>query len=382
MKKKLCFIMNIKQGKIYDEKFSFKNLKKKFNIKLFYIRNPAKNGKISQEKFNKLIFLVKKFNPHYIFVIASFQKEKDLIFEAFNNMENIRLVDFQMAPFFGVQDLKSVSKIFYLNLFNFSKKNFVFAVLLLLKVFWIILKKIRYQKKIKFKLDYFFYSGSEGKNYNQFYNSKISYNVPSFDILRLNRLKKISLPKNKYVLFHDQMLLNHPDYKILNKKSPEDTSYYKKLNNFFYFLEKKFDYEIIISLHPRANLKKSKRLYNGRVCKLLHPAELVKNSEFSCLHASTTSISFPIFFKKKILLLTSNKILKNFNFRYRLEVLNNSLNLINLNIDDEKKYEDKLKEFMNTRVNNSKYHIYKRSFLGPNTKKYKYFSDICVDKLQ
>ena len=45
------------------------------------------------------------------------------------------------------------------------------------------------------------------------------------------------------------MLIDHQDLKILKEKKPEEISYHKRLNNFFSYLEKKLNLDVIISLH-------------------------------------------------------------------------------------------------------------------------------------
>ena len=42
MKKIYCFLILAKRSKIYDQKFNFKNFKKKFNTKIIYINNLVK----------------------------------------------------------------------------------------------------------------------------------------------------------------------------------------------------------------------------------------------------------------------------------------------------------------------------------------------------
>jgi hypothetical protein len=187
--------------------------------------------------------------------------------------------------------------------------------------------------------------------------------------------------KKKNILFQDEMLIDHQDLKLLNEKIPEDLSYHQRLNNFFDYLEKKFGYELMISLHPRTNLKNSIKLFKRRKCKLYQTAELVKKSEFTCFHASTSSVSFPVILKKKILLLSSNNILKNFNYRFRLEFLSDFLNLNVLDIDDKKNFEIRINQFLKKKINIKKYLNFKKSFLGPEVNGYKDFSDICADYL-
>ena len=254
--------------------------------------------------------------------------------------------------------------------------------MIIVKIFWIIYKNLFKRKIFDFKLDYFFYSGVLDKDKNHFNETVHNCRVPSFDFLKSFNLKKILIPKKKYILFQDEMLIDHQDLKLLNEKIPEDLYYHQRLNNFFDYLEKKSGFEVIISLHPRANLNHSIKLFKGRKCKLNQTAELVKNCEFTCIHASTSSVSFPVIFKKKVLLLSSNNILKNFNYRFRLELLRDLLKFNDLNIDDKINFESRINQFLNNKINLKEYLNFKKSFLGPEVRRYKDFSDICVDYLK
>ena len=381
MKKNFLFIYTTKKSKIYKERFFFNYFKKRFNTKILTINRQKKKEIFPNKKLQDLISIVKGFQPNYLIVISNYQEDKKIIYNKCKNINNIKLIDLHLNDNCFEQNFENLSKVFKSNFSNMIFEKFFFQFFILFKIIWIYLKKFKYQKSLGYNLDYFFYSGLSGKSKYQFKQSKLTFNVPSFDNLRSYNLKKISFPKKKYILFQDEMLVDHQDIKLLNEKSPENQHYYNKLNYFFDYLEKKFNYEVIISLHPRANLKKSKKLFNQRNCRLHLTAELVKKSEFTCLHASTTSISFPIIFNKKILVLSSNNILKNYNYRFRLELLLNYLNLVDLNIDKMKYFESKLNEFSKCTIDQKKYSHYKKNYLGPKVKKYRNFFDICKDKL-
>lgn len=373
--------MTTKPSKIYEKKFSFANIKKKFNLKIIYSNKLIKKKKISIKNMDNLKNYLKRSNINYVIVVSNYVNEKKLILREFKNLSDIKLADYYLNTNCFEQNTKSLLRILKLNLTHISNKNFFFTTYIFIKIFWIIYKNLNTKKISDFKIDYFFYACLLDKNQNLFNKTVHNCKVPSFDLLKCYNLKKVLLPKKKYILFQDEMLIDHQDLKLLKEKIPEDLSYHQRLNTFFDYLEKKFGYEVIISLHPRANLKNSLKLFKGRKCKLYKTAELVKESEFICMHASTSSVSFPVFFKKKILLLSSNNILKNFNYRFRLEILSDMLNLNVLNIDDKKNFEIRINQFLKKKINIKKYVNFKKSFLGPEVKVYKDFSDICGDYL-
>ena len=63
-------------------------------------------------------------------------------------------------------------------------------------------------------------------------------------------------------------------------------------------------------------------------------------------------------------------------------MLKNYLNLSDINIDEEQNFEFKINQFVSNKANIKKNILYKKYFLGPEQKKYKYFSEICRDKLR
>lgn len=113
--------------------------------------------------------------------------------------------------------------------------------------------------------------------------------------------KSYKLKTFEYILFLDEYLPFHPDYKIQNIP-PDETAqnYYKSLCIFFEEIEKKFKKEIIIAAHPRSNYQDRPNYFGNRKVFLNNTGILVKNSELVLMHAST-SINFVNLFKKKVI---------------------------------------------------------------------------------
>lgn len=167
------------------------------------------------------------------------------------------------------------------------------------------LKQFFFKKKIHY--EYLIHTGS--RNSNHLYKGKNNIYIHHYDYE--NFLKKINIKKNnskhkKYAVFLDENFVYHPDM-IINKKKDWviPKNYFKSMNNFFSFLSNKFNLEIKIASHPsnyRNYFDKYKLYFN-------YTPELVGNADLVILHQST-SLSYPILFKKKILFLTSNEINK------------------------------------------------------------------------
>ncbi|GGF08120.1 hypothetical protein [Flavobacterium limi] len=112
---------------------------------------------------------------------------------------------------------------------------------------------------------------------------------------------------NKYCVFLDEYFPFHPDFEMLKIKTIQPKEYYENLNRFFDLLEKKFNVEVVIAAHPKADKYREKDFFNKRKSFFNKTAELTRNSEFVIAHCST-SISFAVLNMKPILTLTSDSI--------------------------------------------------------------------------
>jgi len=135
-------------------------------------------------------------------------------------------------------------------------------------------------------------------------------NINSFDYDKYVETKnsKKLLP-NKYCIFLDDYLPLHPDFEMLKIRTIEPNEYYDKLNHFFDLLEDKFNIEVVIAAHPKADKYRERDFYNKRKVIFNKSPELTKHAEFVLIHCST-SVSFAVLNKKPIITLTSNAIKK------------------------------------------------------------------------
>ena len=77
----------------------------------------------------------------------------------------------------------------------------------------------------------------------------------------------------------------------------------------FTFLSKRFDLKPLIKLHPKANFKRSSKLYSVPVS-IKDTAYLVSNADVVVAHCST-SIQLAVLFKKPLILIIPNKLERN-----------------------------------------------------------------------
>ena len=196
---------------------------------------------------------------------------------------------------------------FFLNN-NLVSNSIIVKGLDIIKYF--IRKNIKSFKKFKY-LDYYLYAGIESKYNARFItNSKTKIlEVNSFDYYNYINVKKFSKKfTNKYALFLDEGVINHPD-KMLNETDDKDINIKKKyildLNKFFDIFEKEYKIKIIVAAHPRIKYDNKSNIYNNRDIYYNKSAELIKNSEYVFVHTSQSHTLAVINFKK-IIFITSD----------------------------------------------------------------------------
>lgn len=114
--------------------------------------------------------------------------------------------------------------------------------------------------------------------------------------------------RSGYAVFLDQNLVSHPDLMITGmRRSTTAEEYFPILNNFFDNFEQRTGLSVIIAAQPRAQYENFSDLFGGREIVSGKTAELVRDSDMVFAHYSA-AISFPVLWKKPIVLLTSNAL--------------------------------------------------------------------------
>ena len=168
-----------------------------------------------------------------------------------------------------------------------------------------------------------------------------------------------SLIENKYVVFLDQHLLKHSDFIRNNHKlDVSSEKYYAGLNDLFSHIENKFNYEVVIAAHPRANTDDYNILFSGRKIIYGQSSLLVKHCEFSITHYST-AINFAVIYEKPILFTTSDDLIKS-SLDKHIKLFSSVLqqNIVNMS-----KLEDLPSEI---KINKQAYGEYKKQYIKKN----------------
>lgn len=146
-----------------------------------------------------------------------------------------------------------------------------------------------------------------GYNFNNKTPSNfVNINYFDYDDFLSSKFSQRIIPE-KYCVFHDEYLPHHPDFFMLGINTVDEKLYYKDLNVFFNLIEEKYKVKVVIAAHPKAEKYKSVNLFNKRDVVFNQISSLIKYSEFSILHGSS-SVSYSILNKKPCIFITMNSI--------------------------------------------------------------------------
>ena len=286
-------ILKYHQVKILNfTKIYYKNAYQKFkNLKLNYKK------KIEHEDIKNLFFARKFFtkisnkkNIFFVDMLSNYNRNKENFFNS--KFRYAKIIQFQG------ETVPRERLLYRIQYHAFSFKSF-FTVLNICSE--LILRYLK--KNLTILPDVIFVTGKATENVSA---KKIIYSH-SFDYeIYLDNKKNIK--KKKYVVFLDELMIDHPEYMTFNRTPPiNELIYFERMNKLFSQIKKELKLDVLVAAHPRLiylpkleyykkfNLEKEKVIVNNTI-------NLVKDCSFVLAHAST-SISFAVLFKKPILYL-------------------------------------------------------------------------------
>lgn len=162
----------------------------------------------------------------------------------------------------------------------------------------------------------------------------------------------------EYCVFLDTDVIDASDYVIFGNKSDGNTdNYYKKLIDFFEFLQDTMKIDVLISAHPKSRIFKNTKNFKG--FKVVHNSSpsLVKNSKF-VISEGTTAISFAVYFDKPMIFFTMEELrfFYKYTCSYAKQFKKNIFQIDDLQILDI----DTIKNELN---NTNEYDIFKYNYL-------------------
>ena len=325
------------------QRFQIDELSKKFKVNFLDLSNLCNKKFYQKEKSNffktkKLIKVnsiknfkkfLKKNKINCVLDISNPDSQMINIFRRIINENNIKLVNFQTSLY------PAFKRSFFLKIKYFLKILFFNQNLLSYYIKKLFRLKISTKKKqVSFFYDYIFCIGREGIISDNEKNKKTQQIFANSLDYEINKKYFKKIKKENFMLFLDQYLPYHNAYVhrgIPPFVTPE--KYYRSLNIFFEFLEKKLKTRVIVSAHPRSNYKNSENLFGNReIINFKRTNEFVSRS-LAVINYSSTALSFAVIHKKPIIFYTSNEI-NNSHDAYYVNFLSNQLGSTVCNIDN------------------------------------------------
>lgn len=326
--KKIIFIYNLPiSNKIIEDFYFNEFLKEGFIIEYWDVSQIFPQKLLNQEKLD-LDYLIKFDSIRDFEIEVLKQVKEETLFNPLISYHNITTLSLlriltkqKCITSFIARGALPGPKPELINYIKLISKNNFFTILN--KTISFLINKILYVlKKLSFvrHYDYVFCSGKNGifttgvgSSIDELNSKIVQINSPDYDKFIENK----SAPKinHKYCVFLDEYLPFHPDWSLLNFKTVDPDEYYNTMNSFFNMIEKKNGIKIIIAAHPKSEYQINP--FEGRQIFKNRTNELVKNSQFTMAHMST-SISYSILHKKKVFLLITDaykKIYKNTAYR-------------------------------------------------------------------
>jgi len=188
-----------------------------------------------------------------------------------------------------------------------------------------------------------------GKNL-QLKSHSFDYNIYLENISKKNYFDKIVFIDQDWPLPFELVIRSGKKFVTFN-------NYWKSLNFFFDYLENKFNKEVIIARHPRANkdikISKKRIVYN-------FTDQLIKYSFLNITHTSA-AVEFVILYKKPLIIISTNELQQNQGTGVYSDMLalSKALNKNILNIDRF----SEIQLFKEIKVNNQIYNKYTNNYI-------------------
>ena len=192
----------------------------------------------------------------------------------------------------------------------------------------------------------------------------------------LKESEDIRVHQKPYAVFLDQDFAYHPNYKWMGIK-PHVTPqrYFKALENFFTFYEKKTDIEVVIAAHPRSNELIYSKAFKRRKVIFGETAKLIKGSEL-VFHHQSSALSYVVLFKKKFILIKTHEMAEE-RLMKTFTLISNYFNAKIINIDNFR--ENDLEEEIKKPLDILAYREYVEEFMRHPSAEDKFFWQIYLD---
>jgi hypothetical protein len=188
-------------------------------------------------------------------------------------------------------------------------------------------------------------------------NASLGFSLTFDDFIEAKNIEEAPrVIENDYILYLDNYLPHHIDFKINKIKTIDPEIFYKKLDIFFTKIEKTYNLPVVIAYHPKSLYKNE---FKGRLGIKNNTSKLVKDSTF-VINQFSSAISFAILFKKPILFFYMDEFLNEKSYLNKIlrtiEFQSNFFNSKSINID-------KNSDFRIPEIDKNKYLEYQNTYL-------------------
>lgn len=130
-----------------------------------------------------------------------------------------------------------------------------------------------------------------------------------YDLYLKLKERQVSEPRPYHIVFIDEYYPFDPDFFVsgAGPSGIDPEKYYKGLNRFFDFVERRMNMPVVIAANPRARYDQRPDYFRGRRVEQYKTIELVSQSKLVLSHASR-AINFAIMFRKPFLVLTCDDL--------------------------------------------------------------------------
>ena len=247
----------------------------------------------------------------------------------------INIIEVKSKRCDGIDEIQFVRKKKTLIQWLKSISNLIKTGAFLSKFLKVIFSKIF--PKLEPPIDVLLYSGSKSKIAQN--HKSLEIWTHSFDYQTYLEIEKNTEFDNlgRFALFIDQYAPSHPDYKFHNNEPPvSEKNYYKTINSFFDFFEKRTGLKVIIAGHPKRDIDTLK-VWNGRTQIVGKTPELIRQSNIVISHYST-ALSFAVIYRKPILLITTDEYYNSYR-KHQFLAFSEALNIGIVNTDNFNEHE-------------------------------------------
>lgn len=356
----------------YQKVYKFDKLSKKCKIKVFDISSIIFKGHKDTLFDSRNLIKAQKIKslPNYL------KKIKKLKVDLVINLTGIRKENIIFDNF----KKKNIKMINFIN--NHLTNDYFFPSKLFLYIKYFI-KKYIYSNNLRQNINII--GGSSFTNlYSSINANIIKSHSMNYNTLLKNKKNKQKFNKNKKnVVYIDSGFHFHPDaiyhkkLKIHKNKEFNIKSYSKKINQLFLNFKNQ-GYKVFFLSHPKIK-KKNQDIYKNCTKIYNNVNDYVKNSNLVIWSGSST-IDFPIVYKKKILIINSEEIKSYPRVQQIIDGLKNFFHAKELSLDNLNNLNERIKKF--TIFPSEKYEKYINEFVKhPNSLNLMY-SDIILKILK